>query len=156
MSFVGQRVVSAGALTKVYAATDDKPQAGERVRDEAGNEYIFGLGVASCAAGSWVSLDEAAQATLLAANAKGRVGIAMAAIVASSYGYFQIYGKSVTAKALTGFADNADCYATATAGSVDDAIVAGDRVKGAIGRSAVSGGVITVELNYPYVDDMAD
>lgn len=152
--FTSIRVVAPGTLSEVY--TTAKFKVGEVVADENGNQYIFGSGVASCVAGSWVSLDEAAQATLLAANAKGRVGVAMGAIVASTYGFFQIYGKSTTALALTGFADNADCYATATAGSVDDAIVAGDRVKGAIGRSAVSGGVITVELNFPIVDDMAD
>ena len=154
MSYLAAREVGAGSLTKVYTSADYT--VGEKVTDEAGNEYVFGSGVASCAAGSWVSLDEDAQATLLAANAKGRVGIAMGALVASTYGFFQVYGKSITALALTGFADNANCYATATAGSVDDAVVAGDRVKGAIGRSAVSGGVITVELNYPIVDDISD
>jgi len=154
MTFASFRQVSPGALDSVYSSADY--EVGERVTDESGNEYIFGLGVASCAAGSWVSLDEAAQASLLAANAKGRVGVAMAAITASSYGFFQVYGKSTTALALTSCADNADLYATATAGSVDDAVVAGDRVKGAICRSAESGGVITAELNYPMVDDIAD
>lgn len=154
MSYIARRTVPAGALTNVD--TEAKYGVGEVVADELGNQYIYGIGVASCVAGSWVSLDEAAQASLLAANAKGRVGVAMGAIVASRWGFFQVYGKSTTALALTGFADNADCYATATAGSVDDAVVAGDRVKGAIGRSAVSGGVITVELNFPIVDDMAD
>lgn len=157
MSFLGQRVVPAGALTKVYTSSDtDIPEVGQVVWDEDGNAYIFGQGVASCAAGSWVSLDEAAQAALLAANAKGRVGIAMAAIVASSYGYFQIYGKNLIAKVAASFADNGDVYATATAGTVDDAVVAGDRVKGAWGRSAISGGVATMELNFPFVDDIAD
>lgn len=157
MSFLGQRVVPAGALTKVYASTDtDIPEVGQVVWDEDGNAYIFGLGVASCAAGSWVSLDEAAQATLLAADAKGRVGVAMAAITATNKGYFQIFGKTTTAKAATGFADNGNIYATATAGTIDDAVVAGDRVHGAWGRSAVSGGVITAELCFPYVEDIAD
>lgn len=154
MSFLGQRTVPTGNLTKVYDSAE--MEVGQLVWDANGNAYIFGQGVASCAAGSWVSLDEAAQATLLAANAKGRVGVAMAAIVAGKYGYFQVFGKTITAKALTGFADNGDVYATATAGSIDDSVVAGDRVHGAWGRSAVSGGVITAELNFPYVDDIAD
>ena len=154
MSFITTRMVPAGAITNID--TEAKYGVGEVVSDETGNQYIYGIGVASVAAGSWVSLDETAQTSLLAANAKGRVGVAMGAAIASTWGFFQIYGKSTTALALTGFADNADCYATATAGSVDDAIVAGDRVKGAIGRSAVSGGVITVELSFPIVDDMAD
>ena len=154
MSFIATRVVPAGSLTDVD--TTAKFTVGEVVSDESGNQYIYGQGVASCVEGSWVTLDEEAQATLLAANAKGRVGVAMGAVVASSYGFFQIYGKTTTAKALTGFADNGDIYATATAGSIDDAVVAGDRVKGAWGRSAVSGGVITAELSFPYMDDIAD
>jgi len=155
MSYVTKREVAPGALTKVD--TSAQYTVGEVVSDEAGNEYIYGLGVASCVAGSWVSMDEAVQATLLAANAKGRVGVAMGAVVASTWGFFQIYGKTLAALSLVDCADNADLYATATAGSVDDAIVAGDRIKGAIGRSLeTTTETIVAELNYPIVDDMAD
>ncbi len=115
-----------------------------------GKEYIYLTGVASTAAGSWVSFDEEHLTSLLVADAVGRVGIAMAATVASTYGWYQIYGKSTTAKVLASFADNGLIYSTATAGSVDDAVVTGDLVVGAIGRSAISGGVATVELNYPF------
>jgi hypothetical protein len=154
MAFVTNRTVPAGALTNVD--TEAKYGVGEVVSDETGNQYVYGIGVASAVAGSWVALDEAAQSSLLGATSKGRVGIAMGAIIASTWGFFQVYGKSVTALALAGFADNGDIYATSTAGSIDDAIVAGDRVKGAIGRSAVSGGVITAELSFPIIDQMAD
>lgn len=126
---------------------------GTRAFDTDGNEYIFLAGVASTAVGSWVSFDEDHATTLLVANAKGRVAIAMAATVASTYGWYQIYGKNTAAKALAGFADNGLIYATATAGSIDDAVVTGDLVVGAIGRSAVSDGVITAEINYPFITD---
>lgn len=127
---------------------------GTRTQDNAGNEYIYCLGVASTAEHSWVSFDEAYVTTLLAANAQGRVGIAMAAILADKYGWYQIYG-SGTGKVLASFADNGKVFCTATPGSVDDADVGGDFVVGAIGRSAVSGGVATMELNYPIVQDTA-
>jgi len=120
-----------------------------------GDEYIYLQGVASTVAGDWVTFDEAHLTTRAVANGKGRVAVAMAAVVASSYGWYQIYGKNTVAKALTGFADDAQIYLTATAGSIDDAVVAGDFVVGAMGRSAVSGGVITAELNYPIVHDSA-
>lgn len=126
---------------------------GTRAFDKDGNEYIYLLGVASVAAGSWVSFDEAHVTTLLAANAKGRVAVAMAAVVADKYGWFQVYGKHIAALALAGFADNGLIYSTSTAGSVDDAVVTGDLVVGAIGRSALGSGVITVELNYPFATD---
>lgn len=128
---------------------------GTRAKDSEGNEFIYVQGVALGAAGSWVSLDEAYVTTLLAANAVGRVAILMAALNATTkYGWAQIYGKNVIAKALTGFADNGKIYATATAGSVDDAVVLGDLVVGAIGRSALAIDVITVELNYPFATDV--
>jgi hypothetical protein len=112
--------------------------------------------VASTAVGSWVTfnLDDGTTA-LLAANAIGPVAIAMSANVASQYGWYQIYGKAV-GKALTGFVDNANAYATATAGSVDDAVVAGDLVKNAKGASAVdtpSSGLAEFEIQYPFMDD---
>lgn len=125
---------------------------GTRALDADGNEYIYAPGVASVAVGSWVSFDDNLATTLLAANAKGRVGIAMAAIVADKYGWFQIYGKAV-GKVLAGFVDGGLCYATATAGSVDDAVVAGDLVVGAVGRSAVASGVADIELSYPFITD---
>jgi len=119
-------------------------------------EFIYLSGVASTAVGSWVTFNQDDNGTaLLAANAIGPVAVAMSANVASSYGWYQIYGKAVGA-ALAGFVDNANVYATATAGSVDDAIVAGDRVKSAKGASAVgtpSAGLAEFEIQYPLMDD---
>jgi hypothetical protein len=138
-----------GALTDVLAS--ELIPLGTR-RFVGPNEYIFLKGVASVVAGSWVSFDENHVTALLVAGAKGRVAIAKAAVDASTeFGWFQIYGKNTEAKALTGFADNGKIFATSTAGSVDDAEVAGDLVVNAIGRSAVAGGVITVELSYPFI-----
>lgn len=136
-------------------AVDSTPmfKLGQRVMDADGNEFIYLKGVASTEAGSWVSFDEAGETALLTANAKGRVGIAKAAVVANKYGWYQVYGKNTEAKVLTGFADNGLVYCTATAGSVDDAVVAGDLVVGAIGRSAIASGVATMELSYPFVTD---
>ena len=54
------------------------------------------------------------------------------------------------------FADNANCYATGTAGSADDSVVAGDLVKNAKGASAIdtpSTGLAEIELYRPFMDD---
>lgn len=116
-------------------------------------EFVYLKGVASTAVGSWVTynMDDGSTA-LLAANAIGPVGVAMAATVASTWGWYQIGGKAVGA-ALTGFVDDANVYATATAGSIDDAVVAGDRVKRAKGASAVASGVADFEIDRPFMDD---
>lgn len=119
-------------------------------------EFIYLKGVASTAVGSWVTYNsDDNSTTLLAANAIGPVAIAMSANVASQYGWYQIAGKAI-GKALTGFVDNANVYATATAGSIDDAVVAGDRVKNAKGASAVdtpSSGLAEFEIQWPFMDD---
>lgn len=119
-------------------------------------EFVYLKGVASTAIGSWVTIHEDDYTTtLLAANDIGQVAVSMSANVASQYGWYQVSGKAI-GKALTGYVDNALVYATSTAGSVDDAVVAGDRVKKAIGASAVdtpSTGLAEFEINYPFMDD---
>lgn len=119
-------------------------------------EFIYLAGVASTGVGDFVTynMDDGSTA-LLAANAIGPVAVAMSANVASQYGWYQIQGKAV-GKALAGYVDNALVYATATAGSVDDAVVAGDRVKRAKGASAVgtpSSGLAEFEIDRPFMDD---
>ena len=119
-------------------------------------EFVYLKGVASTAIGSWVTynLDDGST-DLLAANAIGPVAVAMSANVANQYGWYQVYGKAV-GKALASYADNGLVYATATAGSIDDAVVAGDRVKLAKGASAVdtpSTGFAEFEIEYPFMDD---
>lgn len=119
-------------------------------------EFIYLLGLANTAIGSVVTYaaDDFSTA-LLAANAIGPVAVAMSANVADQYGWYQIYGKGV-AKVLAAFADNANCYATATAGSIDDAVVAGDLVKNMKGASAIGTpdtGLAEIEMQYPFMDD---
>lgn len=119
-------------------------------------EFIYLLGLAATAVGSWVTYNaDDYSTTLLAANAKGPVAVSMSANVASQYGWYQISGKAV-GLVLAGYVDNALVYATATAGSVDDAVVAGDRVKIAKGASAVgtpSAGFAEFEIHRPFMDD---
>ena len=79
-------------------------------------------GAANTAVGSWVRYTEDDfGTTLLGADMIGQVAVAMAANVAGQYGWYQIKGKAV-GKCLSGYADNGLVYATATAGSVDDAV----------------------------------
>lgn len=131
----------------IVTATDPAYGAGE---------FIYLRGVASTTVGSWVTyaMDDGSTA-LLAANAIGPVAVAMGATVADTYGWYQISGKAV-GKALASFADNGNVYATATAGSIDDAVVAGDRVKNAKGASDVdtpTAGLAEFEISRPWMDD---
>lgn len=127
--------------------------------DYGSGEFIFLKGVASTAVGSVVVYNPDDFSTALAAaNAIGPVAVAMSACVADKGGWYQISGKGV-AKVLTGFADNANCYLTSTAGSIDDAVVAGDYIRGMKGASAIgtpSAGLAEVELSRPSVADGLD
>jgi hypothetical protein len=122
-------------------------------------EFIYLLGVASTAVGSVVIYNpDDFSTTLASANAIGPLAVAMSANVASQYGWYQVHGKGV-AKVLTGYLDNANCYLTSTAGSIDDAIVAGDYITGMKGASAVgtpSSGLAEVELWRPFCRDGLD
>ena len=122
-------------------------------------EFIYVKGVTNGAVGSWVGINQDDGTTTLAV-ANGiypLVGVLMAAVSAStSYGWAQISGKAV-GLCLAAFADNGNVYLTATAGSVDDAVVAGDRVQNVKGASAIDGpatGMAEFELSRsPYTND---
>lgn len=134
-------------LGKIVRATDPTYGAGE---------FIYLQGLASTAVGEWVTYNaDDWTTTLLAANAIGPVAVAMSACVANEYGWYQISGKAVGLCA-TGFADNGNVYATATGGTIDDAVVAGDRVKRAKGASAIgtpAAGQAEFEIDRPFMDD---
>lgn len=118
-------------------------------------EFIYMQGVASCAIRNWVTLNmDDGSTTRLAANATGPCGVAMSTLTASYKGWFQISGKAI-GSCLTQFADNGRVYITGTAGSVDDASVAGDYVWNAKGASTttVDSGVAEFELARPFTAD---
>lgn len=125
--------------------------------DANGNEYIYLQGVASTVAGDWVVYDEDGLTARMDSSSRGPVAVAMAATVASRYGWYAIFGDVAVANAISGgaAADNAQVYATTTAGQIDDVDVAGSLVIGAVLRSAESSGAAEVQLNYPYIADVA-
>jgi hypothetical protein len=119
-------------------------------------EFIYLKGLDSTVVGSVVTYNaDDFSTTLAVADAIGPVAVAMSASVTGKKGWYQIQGKGV-AKVLSGFADNADCYLTSTAGSIDDTLVAGDYITGMRGASAIdtpSTGLAEVELSRPWVSN---
>lgn len=115
-------------------------------------EFVYLKGVASTIVGSVVTYNVDDHSTaLLVANAVGPVAVAMSACVANKYGWYQIFGKAVVDAGTV--SDNGNVYGTATPGEVDDAVVAGDRVKNAKFASGNANGVADCEIHYPFVDD---
>jgi hypothetical protein len=131
-----------GALTDIHSSALNPLGS---IKEDGTNRYIYLRGCASVVAADAVSYDEAFLATRLVASAVGGVAWALAAVVADKYGWFQISG-TVTGNAAAAFADNGKVFATATPGVIDDAVVAGDQVVGAVGRSALSGSTATLQL----------
>lgn len=152
LSVLGGSVAAAEDTDAIHTALQHP--LGTLAVDGAGNVYIYLQGVASTVATDWVTYDEAHLTTRAAANAIGPLAVAMAAVVANNYGWYQVKG-SAQANVATSFADNGAVYLTATAGRVDDADVVGDAVIGAWGRGAESSNVATVQLDWPKVHNIA-
>lgn len=98
-------------------------------------EFIYLQGLASTALGELVIYDHNAGTTKRAvAGDRGPAAVAMSANVASQFGWYQIGG---LAKMKSGtVAANGGVYLTATPGTVDDAVVAGDKLDGARFKTA--------------------
>lgn len=153
MAFTGHPHLMPGALTVVDSSATFA--LGTQVSDSNGT-YAYLKGIASTAIGSVVVYDEAGQTALAVANDVGPIAVAMAATVANKYGWYLIEGSG---SALTDntVVDNTDVYLTATPGAVDDAVVAGDRIHGALFRAARTGaGLVSIQLFSPMVDNIAD
>jgi hypothetical protein len=96
-------------------------------------EFVYGVGVASTADKEVVQIN-AAFTTTRTATPKGPVGIAMGAIVANKYGWYQVKGRGV-AKIAADFVTGA-VYMSATPGTVQSTVIAGSHLVGAVGEAA--------------------
>lgn len=98
-------------------------------------EFVYLSGLAATAVGDLVVFDQKAGTTTRAvAGSRGPCAVAMSANVAGQYGWYQVSGSAVV-KSLAAAA-GASPYLTATAGTVDDAVVATDKVDAARYKTA--------------------
>ena len=112
-------------------------------------EFIYLQGVASTAVGDVVRITTGFTTVRGVASGRGKCAVAMSANVANQYGWYQISGEAVVNAAATVVAST-PAYLTATTGSVDDAVVSGDKIDGMVFSAARTGaGTVTAILNYP-------
>lgn len=112
-------------------------------------QFIYLKGVASTAVGDVVSVATGFTTVRGVASARGKIAVAMSANVANQYGWYQIGGEAVVNAANTVVATT-PAYLTATAGSVDDAVVSGDKIDGFTFSAARTGaGTVTAILTRP-------
>lgn len=81
-----------------------------------------------------------------------KVGIAQVAITSGEYGWVALNGGQLQVKALIACQPGVPLYATATAGSVDDAIVSASGIVGLIAlQCATSASAITCIAAFPHI-----
>lgn len=120
-------------------------QAYDRVFGMA--EFVLAYGVASLAIGDACRIGDAYATTRTVAGTRGRVGISMAANTdTAALSWFCIQG-AVPCNVAAATAANAPLNMTATPGSLDDAVVAGDGLSGAASATAQSATVTTKTCN---------
>ena len=133
-------------------STTQKVQLGATY-EYLGNVYIYLQGVASVAVGSWVTYNSAFATALLTTTEAAKLkpmAVAMAAIVANDYGWFQIFGEASVLALANGTAETA-LYTSATAGSSDIVSTSQTKINRAIYRAAVgaSNGKVAAYIAYP-------
>lgn len=106
-------------------------------------EFVYLKGLASTAVGESVKYDESGVTTRTVVATRGPIAIALTANTsATNWGWYQVYGIAV-AKTGTVAADAA-VFATATAGTMDDAVAATGKIDGATTMTADGAGATTV------------
>jgi hypothetical protein len=123
--------------------------------DDAGNEYIYLQGIGSTVIGSAVTFGLSATpyiTALTVTTVRGPVAIAMAAVLATQFGWYQIYG--IGSALFNGAAVAGACCFSASTGKVDDAVVTGDRIDGMNVAATVGSAVLgAVFLNFPHMNN---
>lgn len=148
----------AGMQPIAETSTTQKHPIGTRVKafdpTYGEGEFIYLKGLASTALGELVTYDNYGNVTKRAvAGDRGPAAVAMSANVANQYGWYQIFG-SAKVKVAAAFAADKPCFLTATAGTVDDAVVAGDLVTGMVSKTAIdtpATGFAACQLHYPCI-----
>jgi len=143
------------SISQDLTAVDDsqRNELGMLGQDKQGNEYVYLQGIASTVVGSVVLFGNSTAANfyvtaLSATGAKGLVAIAMGAIVASKFGWYQIRG--LASANFNGAAVAGAKLYSASTGKCDDAVVAGDQITGGVVADTVAGsGLGPVGLFYP-------
>ncbi len=120
--------------------------------DRGEAEFMYAKGVASVVAGDMCVISPKGDAAVRTVTRSiGQLGVAMAAIVASNWGWFQISGCGIVTAGTV--SDDTTPYLTATGGSLDDAVVTGDIVYGARFAGATDTGQALIDLRYPTAQD---
>ena len=123
-------------------------------KDTKANEYIYLKGATQNLLGAWNTYDSVFATTPLVANAVGPVAISMALNTSIlNYSWYQISGINTIALADVVSSTPTPLYIDDTQGQVDDLGVSGDWISNAINAGASVSGVLTVQIDRPFVSN---
>lgn len=126
--------------------------------DILGNEYIYLQGIGSTIAGSVVTYQSATYVTaLIAADAKGPVAVANAAVVAAKFGWYLVAGIHLLVDVVANSTAGADAGLgrETTDGKVGDGRAAGDQIHNMIQlTTTVAAALVPCQLDHPFVDNI--
>lgn len=152
-------LASIGALTDIDTAARNTVLTIVPGTDDFGSyaEFIYLKGVASTIAGSVVTYDHVGATTLIVINASGPVAVALAATVASTWGWYAISGTFLTdvvASSAAAVAGGKNPGRETTDGKVGDGRAAGDEIANFFQRVATTSAALAYCQFYrPYVND---
>lgn len=150
---IGYSIDSTVGTTKLHPLGTRVKAKDTGSTDYGDAEFIYLEGCASVVRGDICTINDNYLVARLVARAKGAVGVALGACVASNYGWFQILGRGV-ASSNTTIVDGTQAYACGTAAILDDDIVAGDLIVGMIISSTTDTATCVVNMTtYPHVGD---
>ena len=149
----GRKKIFQTGLTDV--ATSDKEGVGT-LRYEGPNEYIWCKGIINTVRGSAVQPDEDYATALLTTTtgvATTPVAFALAATVASRWGWYQVRGNDVPMSLAASCAKDVALYTTGTAGVLDDTAVGSTvKIMGVVADTAVTSAAVSNGLAlYPRI-----
>jgi hypothetical protein len=112
--------------------------------------FIFLKGVASLAAGDVVTYDSAGQSIRALTTSRGPIAVAMAAVPATSWGWFMRKGTVLVNSGANATVASAAAQCSA-AGTIDDTTTAGQFIDGMTTRAVNSGGFTLCSMSNPYM-----
>ncbi len=134
-------------------STTQKHPLGKIIKASDKDSTLYGVGefIYLTAIGEPVIYDlDAMTSTRAVAGSRGNIAFAMSANDANKYGWYQIAGTAVVKTGTV--AAGARPYATATAGTLDDAVVSGDAIDNArfiTANGTPSAGFALAQINRP-------
>ena len=146
-------------LTKLTDVSSSDKEGVGTVRREGNCEYLYCKGVASTITGSVVRVsNDGNYTTALLTTTLGqypcKLAVAMAAIIADKYGWYQVKGYCAAIYAAASCAKERQIYTdTGTTGGVDDTSTSEHAIHGMLLNTAVgAGGAATTDgyLDYPW------